>query len=81
MLAVQYIALEALYRGTLFNKIIGPFFGKKHLGWCFEPFFNPIEFPPSAVAVKLTEIEKTGKVLDGKKTFFFGANANQGSIV
>ena len=31
----------------------------------------------SNVAVKLTEIEKTGKVLDGKKTFFFGANANQ----
>ena len=31
----------------------------------------------SDVAVKLTEIEKTGKVLDGKKTFFFGANANQ----
>ena len=30
----------------------------------------------SDVAVKLTEIEKTGKVLDGKKTFFFGASAN-----
>jgi len=30
----------------------------------------------SEVAVKLTEIEKTGKVLDGKKTFFFGASAN-----
>ena len=30
----------------------------------------------SSVAVKLTEIEKTGKVLDGKKTFFFGASAN-----
>ena len=29
----------------------------------------------SDVAVKLTEIEKTGKVLDGKKTFFFGAGA------
>ena len=28
------------------------------------------------IAVKLTEIEKTGKVLDGKKTFFFGASAN-----
>ena len=30
----------------------------------------------SSVAVKLTEIEKMGKVLDGKKTFFFGASAN-----
>ena len=28
------------------------------------------------IAVKLTEIEKTGKVLDGKKTFFFGAGAS-----
>ena len=30
----------------------------------------------SSVAMKLTEIEKMGKVLDGKKTFFFGASAN-----
>ena len=33
----------------------------------------------NVAAVKLTKIEKTGKVLNGKRTILFWANTNQGN--